>query len=87
MSGEQFNFRVEAELKKAFLQKARDNGTTASELLVGFIQEYVGVTSSSNVQAVEIAEINTRLSELEKCLSERIAVLEERLPGKQKKIA
>jgi len=87
MSGEQFNFRVEAELKKAFIQKARDNGTTASELLVRFIQDYIGVTSSPNVQAAEIAEINTRLSELEERLSDRIAVLEEGLPGKQKRIA
>ncbi len=87
MAAEQFNFRVETELKKAFLEKARENGTTASELLVEFMQRYLGISPKHPVAAVNTAEIDNRLAQIEERLSERIAVLEEAMLGKQKTAA
>jgi predicted HicB family RNase H-like nuclease len=86
MAAEQFNFRVETELKKAFIERARENGTTASELLVGFMQQYLGIEPKKPVQAVMATDIDNRLSELEQRLSARIAALEEQR-GKFQKTA
>jgi predicted nucleic acid-binding Zn-ribbon protein len=87
MAAEQFNFRVETELKKAFLEKARENGTTASELLVEFMQRYLGIEPKYTRAAVDTTEIDNRLSEIEERLSARIAALEEAMLGKQKRAA
>lgn len=88
MAAEQFNFRVETELKKAFIEKARENGTTASELLVNFMQQYLGIEPKKPVvMTLASTEIDSRLSELEKRLSERIAALEEQQRGKSWKTA
>jgi hypothetical protein len=75
-SSEQFNFRVDSELKEAFIKRARENGTTASELLVGFMESYLGIESKKPVAGVSSTEIDSRLSELEQRLSVRIAALE-----------
>lgn len=73
-SSEQFNFRVDSELKEAFIKKARDNGTTASELLVGFMQQYLGIESRSPVAVVDSSGIEQRLYErLSGLIDERIA--------------
>lgn len=79
MAAEQFNFRVETELKRAFIEKARENGTTASELLVSFMQEYLGIEPIKPVQAIIPNDIDNRLSELEQRLSARIEALEGKL--------
>ncbi len=39
----QLNIRVPVELKEAFIQKAKEDGTTATDLIVGFMQQYLGV--------------------------------------------
>jgi len=83
----QLNIRVPAELKEAFIQKAKEDGTTATDLIVGFMQQYLGVKPMQPVAGVNAVEIDTRLSELEKRLSDRIAALEEVLPGKQERVA
>lgn len=75
----QLNIRVDQELKEAFIAKAKEDGTTATDLIVGFMQQYLGIEPKKPV-----AEVDTRLSELEERLSARIAALEEALPGKQK---
>jgi hypothetical protein len=75
MAAEQFNFRVETELKKAFLEKARENGTTASELLVGFMESYLGIEPKKPIMLAS-TEVDTRLADLEERLSARIAALE-----------
>jgi len=74
-SSEQFNFRVDSELKEAFIKRARENGTTASELLVGFMESYLGIESKKPIMLAS-TEVDTRLSELEERLVARIAALE-----------
>lgn len=85
MAAVQFNFRVDPELKKAFLSKARENGTPASELLVAFMQRYLGLESKRPAAVVVSSiEVDNRLADLEQRLSARIAALEEaQLRGKQ----
>lgn len=83
----QLNIRVDQELKEAFIAKAKENDTTATDLIVGFMQQYLGIEPKKPVVGVNPTEIDTRLSELEQRLSERIAVLEDALPGKQKRVA
>jgi hypothetical protein len=79
----QLNIRVPVELKEAFIQKAKEDGTTATDLIVGFMQQYLGIEPKKPVEAVNAVEIDARLAELEDRLSARIAALEEALPGKQ----
>lgn len=73
----QLNIRVPVELKEAFIQKAKEDGTTATDLIVGFMQQYLGIETKKPVVGVNAVEIDTRLSELEQRLSDRIAALEE----------
>jgi hypothetical protein len=83
----QLNIRVPVELKEAFIEKAKEDGTTATDLIIGFMQNYLGIEPKRPVAAVNTAEIDNRLAELEERLSARIAALEEALPGKQKRAA
>ncbi|MBD2033921.1 hypothetical protein H6F76_02485 [Leptolyngbya sp. FACHB-321] len=83
----QLNIRVDQELKEAFIAKAKTDGTTATDLIVGFMQQYLGIESKKPIGTVNVVEIDTRLAELEDRLSDRIAALEEALPGKQKRAA
>ncbi len=81
----QLNIRVPLELKEAFIQKAKEDGTTATDLIVGFMQQYLGIESGKPVQVAVPTDIDTRLSELEQRLAARIAALEEQQPGQFKK--
>jgi hypothetical protein len=83
----QLNIRVPLELKEAFIQKAKEDGTTATDLIVGFMQQYLGIEPKKPVADVNAVDIDIRLSELEQCLSARIAALEEQQPGKSQKAA
>jgi hypothetical protein len=83
----QLNIRVDQELKEAFIAKAKENGTTATDLIVGFMQQYLGIEPKKPVIGLASTHIDSRLSELEQRLSQRIAALEEALPGKQKRVA
>lgn len=58
----QMNFRIPEEKKEAFLKKAKDNGTSASRLLLEFIDNYLGLAPKSND---EIANIKKKVAELE----------------------
>lgn len=79
----QLNIRVPLELKEAFIQKAKEDGTTATDLIVGFMQQYLGIEPKKPVALLRAStEIDSRLGELEQRLSERIAALEEQ-QGKQ----
>lgn len=83
MSEGQLNIRVDSELKKTFIERAKADGTTATELIVGFMQQYLGIESSrSNVAVVDSGAIQAQILELEQRLLERIAALEEQ-QGKQ----
>ncbi len=84
----QLNIRVPVELKEAFIQKAKEDGTTATDLIVGFMQQYLGVEPKSKLASVNAVEVDTRLSELEQRLSDRIATLEvQQKQGKSKRAA
>ncbi len=83
----QLNIRVPLELKEAFIQKAKEDGTTATDLIIGFMQQYLGIEPSKPVAGLASVDIDKRLSELEQRLSERIAALEEQLPGKSQRAA
>jgi hypothetical protein len=54
---------------------------------VEFMQRYLGISPKHPVAAVNTAEIDNRLAEIEERLSERIAALEEAMLGKQKTAA
>ena len=82
----QLNIRVPLELKEAFIQKAKEDGTTATDLIVGFMQGYLGIEPKRPIAGVNTVEIDTRLSELEQRLSDRIAALEKQR-GKSLKTA
>ena len=83
----QLNIRVPVELKKAFIEKAKEDGTTATDLIIGFMQQYLGIEPKRPMASVYTAEIDNRLADLEERLSARIGALEEALPGKQKRVA
>jgi hypothetical protein len=57
----QMNFRIPEEKKVAFLNKAKANGTSASKLLLEFIDSYLGISAKSD----EIDSIKKKVAELE----------------------
>jgi predicted HicB family RNase H-like nuclease len=83
----QLNIRVEQELKEAFIAKAKENGTTATELLIGFMQQYLGIEPKKPVAGIASLEVDSRLADLEERLSKRIAELEEVQLGKPQRAA
>ena len=44
-SNDQLNIRVDVELKHAFIELAKVNGTSATALLVGYMKQYLGIKS------------------------------------------
>jgi predicted CopG family antitoxin len=58
----QMNFRIPEEKKDAFLKKAKAEGTSASRLLLEFIDNYLGISSTSDE---EINSIKKKVAELE----------------------
>jgi hypothetical protein len=83
----QLNIRVPVELKEAFIQKAKEDGTTATDLIVGFMQQYLGIEPKKPDAGLASAEIDSRLCELEERLAARIAALEEQQRGKSQRAA
>jgi uncharacterized coiled-coil protein SlyX len=73
----QLNIRVAPDLKEAFIEKAKENDTTATDLLIGFMQSYLGIEPKKPVQAIAHTDVDNRLDELENRLDSRIATLEE----------
>lgn len=72
----QLNIRVEKELKTAFIQKAKENDTTATDLLVDFMRQYLGIETKQPTTSIDVEVIEKKLSER---LDSRIAELEQRL--------
>lgn len=68
---DQLNLRVDAEIKKAFIAKAKENGTTATHLIVDFMKEYLGLAPSQSSD--EIAEMKQRLAKLEQLVMGELA--------------
>jgi hypothetical protein len=58
----QMNFRIPQDKKVAFLKKAKANGTSASRLLLEFIDSYLGISPTSDD---EIDSIKKKVAELE----------------------
>lgn len=86
----QLNIRVPIELKEAFIEKAKENGTTATELIIGFMQQYLGIESdrpNASIAVVDSGAIQTQILELEQRLAARIAALEAIQQGKSKRAA
>lgn len=78
MSG-QLNIRVDDELKRAFIDKAKVDNTTATDLLVGFMRQYLGLESHQN-SAIDSAEIEANIiKRLDTHLAEKEATLTKRL--------
>lgn len=78
MSG-QLNIRVDDELKRAFIDKAKVDNTTATDLLVGFMRQYLGLEThpnsainSAEIEATIIKRLDIRLAEKEATLTERL---------------
>lgn len=64
MASDQLNIRIDGDLKKAFMERAKENGTTATELLVEFMKEYLGYESNRFTGAtVDITAIKAELAE------------------------
>ncbi|MGH2412267.1 MAG: hypothetical protein ACRDEA_00930 [Microcystaceae cyanobacterium] len=57
----QMNFRISEEKKDAFIKKAKEEGTSASRLILDFIDGYLGISSKAD----EIANIKQKVAELE----------------------
>jgi hypothetical protein len=58
----QMNFRIPEEKKVAFIKKAKTNGTSASKVLLEFIDSYLGISSQNDY---EIDSIKKKVAELE----------------------
>ena len=78
MSG-QLNIRVDDELKRAFINKAKSDGSTATDLLVEFMRQYLGLVSNPNL-AIEAAAIEASIREsIDNRLAESEVSIRERL--------
>lgn len=77
----QLNIRVDEEIKKAFISKARDKGTSATDLLVSFMKQYLGISSSSDEDRIK--NLEEKILELEQ-EKERIDRLEKLLMGESR---
>lgn len=86
MSAEnQLNIRVDGELKRTFIERAKADGTNATELLVGFMKEYLGIQSDDPATSIGAIEANLR-ERLEERLTEIESRLEARLEERLVKI-
>lgn len=89
MSG-QLNIRVDDELKRAFIDKAKVDNTTATDLLVSFMRQYLGLETHQNsdidpaeIEATIIKRLDIRLADSEainqKRIDTRISEIEARI--------
>lgn len=79
-------FRIEAKTWKAFQERAKMSGTSASALLVDFIDSYLGGTEAPTPAPVvasqdELAELRKRIDSLEETVLNRLDKLEENQVG------
>lgn len=76
-------FRIDADKWDAFKRKARQSGASASEVLIGFIDSYLGDggVPAPLPDASEIEDIKAKLERLDE-IEARLDKLEEQQPGK-----
>ena len=77
--GDQLNIRVPGDVKRAFIDKAKEDGTNATELLVGFMRQYLGIEDKGYIFSIDAAAIEAKLTEH---LDTRIAEIEAKLASR-----
>jgi len=75
----QLNIRTNNELKQAFIEKAKEDGTTATELMNKFMREYLkNNVSFEQAPGNELADLEVRLTSR---FTNELKKLEERFTG------
>ena len=70
-SSDQLNIRCDKDLKAAFIAQAKTNGTTATDLIVDFMRQYLGLESSDRVPR-GVSKVNP--AEIEDLIDSRLDV-------------
>jgi antitoxin component of RelBE/YafQ-DinJ toxin-antitoxin module len=67
----QLNIRIDEELKEAFIKKAKERNTSATELLIEYMKQYLATPYKNESQKIE--ELEKRLVKVEQVLGELAA--------------
>ncbi|AUB43110.1 MULTISPECIES: hypothetical protein [Nostoc] len=67
----QLNIRIDDELKEAFIRKAKEDNTSATELLIEYMKQYLASPQKNESQKIE--ELEKRLVRVEQVLGELAA--------------
>lgn len=67
----QLNIRIDDDLKEAFIRKAKENNTSATELLIEYMKEYLASPQKNESQKIE--DLEKRLVKVEQVLGELAA--------------
>jgi len=66
--------RIEEEKRKAFQDKLKEDGKTATEVLIGFIDQYLGLSNSA-LKVDKVTQIELRLQKVEEILEQHLGEL------------
>ncbi|KYC41689.1 hypothetical protein WA1_16755 [Scytonema hofmannii PCC 7110] len=64
MADGQLNIRVDDKLKREFIEKARHNGTTATDVLVEYMRQYIALPHQKT-EAEKIEELERKLAKVD----------------------
>ncbi|MCC5632535.1 hypothetical protein LC613_33535 [Nostoc sphaeroides CHAB 2801] len=67
----QLNIRIDDELKEAFIRKAKEDNTSATELLIEYMKQYLASPQKNESQKIE--DLEKRLVRVEQVLGELAA--------------
>lgn len=67
----QLNIRIDDELKEAFIKKAKENNSSATELLIEYMKQYLASPQKNESQKID--ELERRLVRVEQALGELAA--------------
>jgi antitoxin component of RelBE/YafQ-DinJ toxin-antitoxin module len=67
----QLNIRIDDELKEAFIKKAREHNSSATELLIEYMKQYLATPHKNESQKIE--DLEKRLVKVEQVLGELAA--------------
>lgn len=67
----QLNIRIDDELKEAFIRKAKEDNTSATEILIEYMKQYLASPQKNESQKIE--ELEKRLVRVEQVLGELAA--------------
>jgi hypothetical protein len=68
----QLNIRIDDELKDAFIKKAKEDNTSATELLIDYMKQYL-TSPARKTETQKIEEMEKRLRKVEQMLGELAA--------------